>query len=702
MKSRHLLFFLLVVVLLLAGSALAVWHAAENMNLGLDLRGGVYVLYRAVDKAGEDSSDKIDRAVLVIRNRIDALGIAEPVVQPEGSDRIRVELPGIKDQRAAREVIGKTALLRFVGPDGETIVEGDDLKNAQAIYDQYNQPAVSLEFNAEGTEKFAEATKKFFGQPIAIYLDEEEISAPIVNAVIEDGKAIINNISSIDRAATLALQLRSGALPVQLEELEIRGVGPLLGQDSLNRSIRAGIAGLLLVILFMLVYYRGFGFVADVALFAYAAIVMLVLIALNVTLTLPGIAGIILSIGMAVDANIVIFERIKEEMRQGKTVRTAIEAGFSRAFRAILDSNITTLIAAAVLFRFAQGPVRGFAVTLSIGILASMFTAVVLTRYLLRLAAGAGLVKTVQQEVRQREKSFDFIAARKYAVAFTVCLLLVGVASLAVQGLNYSIDFTGGTIMQIDMRKPFSLEEVREVPGLSGATLQKVGVEEGVGEGTVNELLIKTVELSPAEQEELFSALQEKFSLPDEALLQANSVGAVIGGELQRQALIALLIASLCMGIYIAIRFEHRFAVTAVLALLHDAFFMVTVFSLFRLEVSMHFIAAVLTIIGYSINDTIIIYDRIRENLRLSRKADYAEVVQNSITQSLSRTILTSLTTALVLVTLLAFGGATLRPFIIALQVGVICGTFSSIFLAPPLWHWWKERGRKKLKPQNA
>ena len=245
MKSRHLLFFLLVVVLLLAGSALAVWHAAENMNLGLDLRGGVYVLYRAVDKAGEDSSDKIDRAVLVIRNRIDALGIAEPVVQPEGSDRIRVELPGIKDQRAAREVIGKTALLRFVGPDGETIVEGDDLKNAQAIYDQYNQPAVSLEFNAEGTEKFAEATKKFFGQPIAIYLDEEEISAPIVNAVIEDGKAIINNISSIDRAATLALQLRSGALPVQLEELEIRGVGPLLGQDSLNRSIRAGIAGLL-------------------------------------------------------------------------------------------------------------------------------------------------------------------------------------------------------------------------------------------------------------------------------------------------------------------------------------------------------------------------------------------------------------------------------------------------------------------------
>ena len=247
------------------------------------------------------------------------------------------------------------------------------------------------------------------------------------------------------------------------------------------------------------------------------------------------------------------------------------------------------------------------------------------------------------------------------------------------QGLNYSIDFTGGTIMQIDMGKPFSLEEVREVPGLAAATLQKVGRENAGNDNASSELLIKTTELSPAEQEELFSALQEKFSLPDEALLQADSVGAVIGGELQRQALIALLIASLCMGVYIAVRFEHRFAVTAVLALLHDAFFIVTVFSLFKLEISMHFIAAVLTIIGYSINATIIIYDRIRENLRLSRKADYAEVVQNSIAQSLNRTILTSLTTALVLVMLLAFGGATLRPFVLALLVGVVCGTYSSV-----------------------
>ncbi|HHX74788.1 MAG TPA: protein translocase subunit SecD [Firmicutes bacterium] len=700
MNRNRLLVLLLVCVLLVGGSALAVWQAATKMKLGLDLRGGVYVLYRAVEtEEGTDSTDKLDRAITVIRNRIDALGVTEPVIQREGNDRIRVELPGINDQRKAREVIGKTALLKFVGPDGETIVEGDELDDARAAFDEYGMPAVSLKFNAAGTEKFAEATEKFLYQPIAIYLDEEEISAPTVNAVIASGEALITNVGTIENAAMLALQLRSGALPVQLEEMEIRGVGPQLGRDSLNRSVYAGVAGLILVLLFMLVYYRAFGLVADIALITYAAIVLGILTALNVTLTLPGIAGLILSVGMAVDANVIIFERIKEELRNGRTLRTAIEAGFKEAFRAIFDSNVTTLIAAAVLFKFATGPVRGFAVTLSIGILASMFTAVVLTRYLLRLLAGTGLLKATPAQTAKTVRT-DFARVFKYAVLFSALLFVAGIISLSTQALNYGIDFTGGTIIQLDLGRPFTLEEVRETLeplGLSGAQLQKVGAE-GPAEGEAHEVLMRTPELSATEQDNLFAAFRERYGLPEEALLRVENVGAVVGSELQRQALVALLIASVGMVLYITVRFEYRFAVAAIITLLHDVLMMLVFFSFLRLEVNSTFIAAVLTIVGYSINDTIVIYDRIRENLKRARKEELAAVVNDSIRQTLVRSVNTSLTTQLVLLTLLIFGGVTLRPFVTALVIGVIFGLYSSVFLAAPLWLWWRERSGRKAK----
>jgi protein-export SecD/SecF family membrane protein len=394
MKSNRLLIFILVAVLLLAASAVAVNQAVKSLKLGLDLRGGVYVLYQAVDNTGDtQTDDKIDRAITIIDNRINALGVVEPVIQREGEDRIRVELPGIEEQRKAREVIGKTAMLTFIGPDGETILTGSDLKDATVAMDELNRPAVSLEFSADGTKSFASATEKFLGQIISIHLDEEVVSAPQVQAIISDGQAMISGIGTMEDAQNLALVLRSGALPVELVELETRTVGPVLGQDSLNRSVRAGVAGLILVLLFMLAYYRMFGLMANVALIVYIALLAGMLASINATLTLFGIAGLILSVGMAVDANVIIFERIKEELQTGRTMRTAIEAGFDRAFRAILDANVTTLIAAAVLFRFATGQVRGFAVTLSIGILASMFTAVVLTRFLLRQAARAEIIK---------------------------------------------------------------------------------------------------------------------------------------------------------------------------------------------------------------------------------------------------------------------------------------------------------------------
>jgi len=393
MKNNRPLLLVLVVILLLALSAFTVDHAVKNLNLGLDLRGGVYILYQAEETGEAVGGDKIERAITIIRNRIDALGVANPVIQREGADRIRIDLPGIEDQRAAREVIGRTAMLSFVGPGGEPILTGADLRSAGVTMDQFNRPAVSLNFNPEGSAKFAAATEQFIGQTIYIHLDEEVISAPTVESIITDGNAIITGAGTMDEAANLALMLRSGALPVRLVELETRGVGPQLGQDSMNRSVRAGIAGLLLVLLFMLIYYRGFGIVANVSLIVYLALVLGLLTAINATLTLFGIAGLILSVGMAVDANVIIFERIKEELKSGRTMRTSIEAGFQRAFRSILDSNVTTLIAAAVLFSFATGQVRGFAITLSIGILVSMVTAILLTRYLMRQAARANLFR---------------------------------------------------------------------------------------------------------------------------------------------------------------------------------------------------------------------------------------------------------------------------------------------------------------------
>ncbi|HZK24618.1 MAG TPA: protein translocase subunit SecD [Oscillospiraceae bacterium] len=707
MRRNRLLILILIIGLLLVGSAAAIWQAANSLNLGLDLRGGVYVLYRAAETEGAaDDADKLARAITIIRTRVDALGVAEPNIQKEGQDRIRVELPGIEDQRVAREVIGKTALLKFVGPDGETIVSGDELKDAFVSYDQYNRIAVSLEFNAVGSEKFAQATEKLLGQQINIYLDEDLISDPGVNTVIPDGKAQITGNFTAEEASNLALQLRSGALPVKLEELEIRGVGPQLGRDSLARSVRAGIAGIILVLLFMLVYYRALGLMAGVSLVVYAAIVLGVMSALKVTLTLPGIAGLILSVGMAVDANVIIFERIKEELSNGRTMRPAVEAGFTRAFRSIFDSNVTTLIAAVVLFQFAQGSVRGFAVTLSVGILVSMFTALVLTRFLLRQAAGTALLPTpqhgLQTETSTTKRGPNYIGLRKAALIFSILLILAGMTSLATRGLNYGVDFTGGTLLQIDLGQEFTLDEVRDTLApfdLEAATVQKVGSETLAGnesEQKSQEVLIRTPELTAAQQDEVFEAFQERFAIAEDALLRVENVGAAVGDELQRQAVIALLLASLGMIIYITIRFEYRFAITAIIALLHDAAILLTFFALFRQELNGTFIAASLTILGYSINDTIVIYDRIRENMKYQRKESLVEIVNNSIAQSLRRTINTSLTTLLVLVTLLIFGGVTLRPFISALVVGVVFGTYSSIFIASPLWLWWKEREAKK------
>jgi len=383
------------IVILVAFSLLIAAQIPPHINLGLDLVGGVYVLLEA--REGEDepaTRDTIERAITIIRNRVDEFGVSEPIIQQEGDRRIRVELPDIDDPSRAMEVIGRTALLTFVDPDEEVVLTGANLDTAEFTYDQFNRPAVALEFDREGRDKFAEVTGRLAGtnEPLSIYLDDELVSAPVVDEVIGEGKAIIRGDFTAEEAGDLALILRSGALPVELVELETRTIGPTLGADSRDRSINAGIIGLSLLLVFMLIIYRLIGALASFALGVYVVLVLAVLTALNATLTLPGIAGLILSIGMAVDANVIIFERFKEEYRSGKTLRSGVEAAFRNALSTILDANVTTLIAAAVLFYFGTGPVRGFAVTLSIGIVMSMFTAIVLTRYLLRYLIGANII----------------------------------------------------------------------------------------------------------------------------------------------------------------------------------------------------------------------------------------------------------------------------------------------------------------------
>lgn len=383
----------------------------DAIKYGLDLRGGVYVVLEAKPAPDESVTDEMmERAIATIRKRVDALGVSEPLIAKQGKNRIRVELPDVTDSQKAIEIIGKTAQLKFVDPNGQVILTGENVKNAQAIYQKdsngFNRPVVSLELDSKGAKAFAEVTGRIMEIPdnpgydperaISILLDESVISAPEVQAKITDGRAVITGMASLEDAANLATLIKAGALPVDMEVAEIRAVGPTLGANSLEKSIKAGFIGIMLVMLFMLLYYRVPGLVADLALVVYIIIVLLVLVSINATLTLPGIAGLILSIGMAVDANVIIFERLKEELRNGKSLRSAIDAGFSRAFRTILDSNITTLIAAGVLFYFGSGPIKGFAVTLSIGILSSMFTAVVVTRLLIKLVVGINLIKNTR------------------------------------------------------------------------------------------------------------------------------------------------------------------------------------------------------------------------------------------------------------------------------------------------------------------
>ncbi len=709
--QRNIQLQILAIVILIGLAIYFAFPLGEKIKLGLDLKGGMHLVLEAQGEFEDEEARTIamNHVIKIIRNRVDELGVAEPVIQRSGPNRILVQLPGITDIERARRLIGETALLEFrivkniierVNEEGEkeieydlgeTLLTGDKLKLAKVGYDQLGKPKVDIQLTDEGGELFEKITGDNVGRQLAIVLDGKVESAPVIKTKISGGRAEITGIRSLQEAKDLALVLRTGALPVEMDIIEERTIGPTLGRDSISSGVRAAIIGAILVLIFMVIYYRFYGLAADLALIIAGILILGALAATKATLTLPGIAGLALTIGMAVDANVIIFERIKEELRSGKTTRAAMHSGHSKAFWTIFDANVTTLLAAAVLFQFGTGPVRGFAVTLSIGVVVSMFTALVVTRLILILFS---MFKELESKALLGATSINFMGKIRTAAIVSIIIVAIGLASFFFRGFAYGIDFSGGNLLQLRFDKAVTVGDVRKVLGEFG--LEKSVVQRFGGE---REIIIRSEELKQEDIEGVTSALNEQIG--NSEVLRVETVGPTIGRELQKQSLYAVLVSMAFMLAYIAFRFDFKFGVGAIVALIHDVIIVLVIFSLFRLEISAPIIAILLTIVGYSVNDTIIISDRIRENLRLMRRKPIVEVTNLSLNQTLARTINTVLTTMLPTLSLLFLGGKILQNFALAFAIGLITGTYSSIYVASAIVVWWRnvsERRRKLYK----
>jgi len=554
----------------------------------------------------------------------------------------------------------------------------------------FGEPYVKFSLDKEGAVLFRDITQNNLQKQLAIVLDGSLISAPVIQTVIPNGEGRITGSFSRDAANSLAIVLESGSLPAPVNILEERTVGPTLGRDSIEKGIKAIIIGGICVVLFMALYYLLCGFIADFALFLNVIIITGALAyfgdIFGAALTLPGIAGLVLTIGMAVDANVLIFERIREESNLGKSIRIAIQSGFKKAFITILDSNITTFIAAFVLFQFGTGPVKGFATILMIGIVSSMFTALLVTRLVLDLLTTGSLKLSKLSMLRLiHQPKINFIAFRKIAYILSLALIAWGLFSFNQRGEdNYNIDFTGGTIQQLKFENPVDAEDIRDVLkgiGLASASIQHFGNDK--------EIIIRSLEMEPRR---VMDSLKKAFRDNKFEIMRVEKVGPSVGKDLRGKAIRALLIAMLFMVVYISIRFEFRFAAAAIIALLHDLLISIGAISLTGRQISAPVIAALLTIVGYSINDTIVVFDRIREDRRIMRKSDRKTIINTSINQTISRTILTSLTTLLVVLALYFLGGEVINDFAFVLLIGILVGTYSSIFIASPILVDWPGR----------
>ena len=710
--KKKIIYSIIILALLFGMSYVAIFGMKDGygsigqIKQGLDLAGGVSITYEIQEDnpSDQDVSDTIYKLQQRVTNYS-----TEAEVYKEGGNRITVEIPDVTDANAILEELGQPGTLMFLDSDGYTkfsngeectpLLTGSDVKNAVAGADtsqsSTSKYVVSLEFNDEGKQKFADATPANVGKIIYIVYDGKVVSAPRVNEAITGGSAQIDGMSSYDEANTLASYVRIGAMPLELKEMRSQVVGAKLGETAIQTSLLAGAIGLAILCLFMIIAYRVPGVAACLALVIYVALDIFILSVYEITLTLSGIAGIVLSIGMAVDANVVIFSRIREEIGAGKSVDAAIEQGFKKAMSAVVDGNVTTIIAALVLYLRGSGSVKGFAVTLGIGVVLSMFTALVISKTIVRLLYNFGCKSEKLYGSVRHKKIFDFVSMRKATFAIpgvilAICIIVMIVFTANGKGaLNYSLDFAGGTSTTVTFAEEMSLADIdanvipviREAAGVANVQQQKVTDS--------TQVVFKTDELSLAQREALNTALENKFGVADSDI-DSQSISSTVSSEMKQDAVIATVLAIICILIYVWFRFKDiSFAGSTVLALVHDVAIVFTFYVFSRLSVGGTFIACMLTIVGYSVNSTIVIFDRVRDTINSAAdksKLDYKQVVNESITNTLTRSINTSLTTFIMLAVLYIFGVATIREFALPLMVGIIAGAFSSVFLTGNMW----------------
>ena len=731
-KRSRIVAFLLLVVTIFSLIGTTTSGIVKDIKLGLDLQGGFEVLYEVHTVDGSDvTTEVLNSTVDALRQRIDVLGVNEPVISIEGEDRVRVQLAGVSNQAEAREMLSTSAQLTFRDYNDNVMLTGSDLKEngAKLTFDENNQPAV--EVTLKDANKFKEVTETISAMPsptnvLAIWLDFEDgvstyqtpegqanmISAPFVSQVFNQTTVLITGSFTNEEATNLANLLNAGALPVDLEEIYSTSVGAKFGEDALKETIFAGIIGVMAVYLFMVFFYRFPGIIAVVTLSAYIYLILLIFDWMHAVLTLPGIAALILGVGMAVDANVITYERIKEELRIGRSVKMATILGNKTSFVTIMDANLTTLLAAGVMFYFGTSSVKGFATMLIISILMGILTNVFVTRLLLSLCVNSGWLDkrpgwfgVKKKDIQDIHKTadvlslptkfdrFDFVKNRKVYYIISSIIMVLGIVALFVFKLNLSIDFTSGTRLEITSNEPLTAEQIK-------ADIEELGInsDDIVLSGDNNETaVVRTVDdLSKSEVLDVKSFFHEKYGHDP----NISTVSPTVGKELAKNAFLSVLIASVGIILYVSIRFEWRMGLPSVLALLHDAFFIIIVFSILQIEVNLNFIAAVLTIIGYSINDTIVTFDRVRENMKKKRViktvAELEEVANVSIRQTMVRTMNTIITVLLTVIALCIFGSESIFTFSLALLIGMVCGVYSSIFIATQLWLDLKKKELKK------
>ncbi len=698
---------------------------ASDITVSVD-GGEIVVELSEAEKRAMDERT-VRQALEIIRRRIDEMGTREPTIQRQGAERILIQVPGVGSAAELKEIIGTTAQLTFQpvvgrtsnpderpGPGNEIlsamededlyyilerapVVTGDQLVDAQPDFDQNGRPAVSFRFNPTGARQFGDYTAENIGNPFAIVLDNEVISAPVIQSHIPGGSGIITGNFTVEESTNLAVLLRAGALPAGLEFLEERTIGPELGADSIEAGKIACIVAFVLVLAYMFASYGTFGLFANVALILNVGLIFGLLSLIGATLTLPGIAGIVLTIGMAVDANVLVFERIREEARTAKGPARAIELGYEKALSAITDANITTFITAVILYVMGSGPVRGFAVTLGLGIVTSVFTAIFVTRLILIMWFERKRPRTVLQgralRLIPRQTSWDFFRRWKVSLGISALLIVVAAGSFILQGLNYGIDFRGGTTIRTESAQPIDIGSYRDA--IQPLELGDVTITEVFDPTFGPEQNVAMIRIQAQEGQESVTAdviEQVRTALqgvaPDLTFTSVESVGPKVSGELIQTAVIAVALAIAAVLVYIWLRFEWQFALGAVAALVHDVVITIGIFSELQIQFDLAIIAALLTIVGYSLNDTVVVFDRVRENLRKYKKKPLAEVLNLSINETLSRTVMTSVTTLLALGALFVLGGDVIRGFVFAMIWGVIVGTYSSVFVASTILLW--------------